>query len=186
MHAGLQDGRWDPRQSHLQMGMRVVISFAEVVDALKMQWKKGSALLPKAFHWAPHWVSKVLHSDIGFHCPQVHWSYTSHLCWAWSDGFWIYKLECHASRGWTDHSEATLFIDSITSYSLTAYMAAYMKQHRHLSNIIRYIRFTRDRHDTSVFKIQKNRDGKTSNDINMLSSNCNIISKFIIVIIKYC
>ena len=31
----------------------------------------------------------LLHSDVGFHCPRVHWGNTSHLRWAWSAGFWL-------------------------------------------------------------------------------------------------
>ena len=30
---------------------------------------------------------QILHSEIGYHCPLVHLSITSHLCWAWSAGF---------------------------------------------------------------------------------------------------
>ena len=45
------------------------------------------ACYPKLFLQAPHWVPKVLHSDVEFHCPQVHWGNTSHLCWAWLAGF---------------------------------------------------------------------------------------------------
>ena len=51
----------------------------------------------------------MLHSGIGFHCPQVHWHATSHLYWTWSAGL---------SLGITSRGEQTTQIEA-TSNILT-------------------------------------------------------------------
>ena len=113
----------------------------------------------------------MLHSEIEFHCPQVHW--------ALSAGFWI-SLGIVSMGEQTIQIEATsnmvTFIDRLTSYIIHGSIHEYSKQHTQVWHL-------RDTSKASqTYLLIKNisnmviRDGNNSININMLLSNCNIIS----------
>ena len=54
---------------------------------VKVQVSEQPKKKPKSTATAASGSSVMGHSDVWFHCPQVHWGNTRHLCWAWSGGF---------------------------------------------------------------------------------------------------